>query len=117
MNQLLTISMVTEEALMVLVNQLGFAKKVSRDYDDQFAVRGAKIGNTINIRKPPKYTTSKGQALNVQDATETSVPLVLTEQAHVDLAFSSADFVLSIDDFQKRFIMPVLSRSPTRSTS
>lgn len=105
-NQLLTISMVTEEGLMILENDLGFALKCSRDYDDSFARKGAKIGNVINIRKPIRVLTSKGQALDVQDATETSVPLALTEQAHIDLAFSTFDLTLSIDDFAKRFLKP-----------
>src|SRR5258708_16667668 len=108
-NQLLTMSMVTEEALMVLENDLGFASHVTRGYDDQFAVKGAKIGDTLNIRIPPRYIVSEGQALDLQDATETSIPLVLSFQSHVDLAFSSADFTLRIDDFQKRFLKPGLA--------
>ena len=42
-NQLLTISKITNEALMVLENELTFTSEVSREYDDQFAVVGAKI--------------------------------------------------------------------------
>jgi hypothetical protein len=44
-NNLLTISMITNEALMVLENELTFSSEVDRNYDDQFAVTGAKIGN------------------------------------------------------------------------
>lgn len=108
-NQLITIEMVTEESLMVLENELGFAAHCTREWDDQFGVKGAKIGNTINIRKPPRYVVSVGQALDIQDATETTVPLVLTSQWHVDMAFTSADFTLSIDNFQKRFIKPAMA--------
>ena len=32
------------EALMVLENELTFTSEVNREYDDQFAVIGAKIG-------------------------------------------------------------------------
>jgi len=42
-NSLLTISMITNEALRVLTNQLVFTKAVSRQYDDKFAIEGAKI--------------------------------------------------------------------------
>lgn len=107
-NQLLTISEITNEALMVLENQLGFAKKISRNYDDQFAVRGAKIGSTINIRKPPRYMGRTGQGLAIEDAIETSVPLTLSTQRGVDIAFTSADLALNIDEFQKRFIRPAI---------
>ena len=50
-NNLLTISMITNEALMVLENSLTFTGRVDRNYDDQFAVIGAKIGNTVNVRR------------------------------------------------------------------
>jgi hypothetical protein len=109
-NTLLTISMITRESARVLVNNLGFAKKVNREYDDQFAVKGAKIGNTLNIRKPPRYIGRTGDALAIEDATETSVPLVLTTKFGVDLAFSVTDLVLSIDDFSKRFINPAVAK-------
>lgn len=35
---------------MVLENELVFTSEVNRDYDDQFAQSGAKIGNTVNVR-------------------------------------------------------------------
>jgi hypothetical protein len=42
-NQLLTISMITNEALRVLTNNLVFTRAVSRQYDSKFAIEGAKI--------------------------------------------------------------------------
>ena len=54
-NNLLTISKITNEALMVLENELTFTSEVDRNYDDQFAVVGAKIGNTVNVRKPGRF--------------------------------------------------------------
>jgi hypothetical protein len=105
-NTYLTIGMVTREALMVLVNNLAAAKNVNREYDEKFGVEGAKIGTVLNIRRPPRYLTALGQALVIEDATETSVPLVLNVQRHLGLAFSSVDLALNIDDFSKRFIRP-----------
>jgi hypothetical protein len=109
MNTYLTIGMVTNEALMVLVNNLAAVKRINRQYDDRFGVEGAKIGTVLNIRRPPRYLTAVGQALQIEDATETSVPLVLNTQRHLGLAFSSVDLALSIDDFSKRFIRPGLA--------
>ena len=42
-NQLLTISMITNEALRVLINNCVFARSINRQYDDRFAIEGAKI--------------------------------------------------------------------------
>jgi hypothetical protein len=101
--------MITREALMVLENNLTFTKYVRRDFDDEFGRSGAKIGLVLNIRKPPRYVGRVGQALQLEDATETSVPLVLNVQRGVDIVFSSQDLALSIDDFSKRFIEPAIA--------
>lgn len=108
-NTLLTISMITKEALRILENNLAFTKRVNRQYDEKFAIEGAKIGYTVNARKPVRYIVTTGQALQLQDATETSVPVTLTTQDHVDFQFSSADLALSVDDFSNRFLKPAVS--------
>lgn len=105
-NTLLTISKVTKETLRVLVNNLVFARHTNREYDPQFAKSGAKIGNTINVRMPIRYITNKGQALIIQDSTERSVPLTLSEQAQVGMSFSSVNLALDIDEYSDRFIAP-----------
>ena len=66
-NNLLTISKITNEALMVLENELTFTSEVDRNYDDQFAVTGAKIGATVNVRRPGRFIGTTGPALNVED--------------------------------------------------
>lgn len=101
--------MITREALRVLVNNLVFTGKVSREYEDQFAKTGAKIGTVLNIRKPPRFVRTDGQGLQLQDVTETSVPLVLTTQGQRSFTFSSQDLALSIDDFSKRFVKPAVA--------
>jgi hypothetical protein len=83
-NNLLTISMITNEALMVLENELTFTSRVDRNYDDQFALVGAKIGNTVNVRRPGRFIGTTGPALNVEDFNETSSPVTLSTQFHVD---------------------------------
>jgi hypothetical protein len=108
-NTLLTMSMITNEALRVLVNSLTFTKRVNRQYDSRFGVEGAKIGTTLNVRKPPRYVGRTGQAISIEDATETQVPVALTTQFGVDMSFSSADLALSIDDFSGRFIKPAIA--------
>jgi len=109
-NTLLTISMITREALRVLENNLKFFRGVRKDFDDSFGRTGAKIGTVLNIRKPPRYVGRRGQALQIEDATETFVPLALTTQYGCDLAFTSADLTLSIDDFADRFIKPAAAK-------
>lgn len=108
-NTLLTISMITREALRVLENQLTFTKQVNTNYDSYFAREGAKIGTSLNVRKPPRYVGRTGQAISIEDATEEQVTITLDTQFGVDITFSSEDLALSIDDFQERFISPAVA--------
>ena len=108
-NNLLTISMITNEALMVLENELTFSSEVERNYDDQFAVTGAKIGATLNVRKPGRFIGTTGPALNVEDFNETSVPVTLSTQFHVDTQFTSQDLALSLDMFSDRVLKPAVA--------
>jgi len=108
-NNLLTISKITNEALMVLENELTFTSEVDRNYDDQFAVVGAKIGNTVNVRRPGRFIGTTGPALNVEDFNETSVPVTLSTQFHVDTQFTTADLALSLDMFSDRVLKPAVA--------
>jgi hypothetical protein len=108
-NNLLTISMITNEALMVLENELVFSDAVTREYDDQFAVTGAKIGATLNVRRPARFIGTTGPALNVEDFNETSVPVTLTTQFHVDTQFTTQDLALSLDMFSDRVLKPAVA--------
>ena len=108
-NNLLTISKITNEALMVLENELTFTSEVDRNYDDQFAVVGAKIGATVNVRKPGRFIGTTGPALSVEDFNETSVPVTLSTQFHVDTQFTTADLALSLDMFSDRVLKPAVA--------
>lgn len=105
-NSLLTISTITKESLRQLKNNLVFTKGINRNYDDSFAIKGAKIGSVVNIRKPVRFTVTDGAALNLQDVTDQSVALTIDQQKHVGFQFSSKDMTLSIDEFSDRYIKP-----------
>lgn len=108
-NTLLTISKITNEALMVLENELTFTGQVDRNYDDQFAVVGGKIGATVNVRRPGRFIGTTGPALNVEDFNETSVPVTLSTQFHVDTQFTTQDLALSLDMFSDRVLKPAVA--------
>jgi hypothetical protein len=78
-------------------------------YDDSFAVVGAKIGSTLRIRLPNDFTVATGPALSVQDTAEQSTTLVLATQKHIDVAFSTADRTLSLDDYSRRVLAPMVN--------
>ena len=86
-----------------------FTSEVDRNYDDQFAVVGAKIGNTVNVRRPGRFIGTTGPALNVEDFNETSVPVTLSTQFHVDTQFTTQDLALSLDMFSDRVLKPAIA--------
>jgi len=75
------------------------------------AVVGGKIGNTVNVRKPGRFIGTTGPALNVEDFNETSVPVTLSTQFHVDTQFTTQDLALSLDMFSDRVLKPAVNSS------
>jgi len=108
-NTILTPTAVTREALRVLHQKLNFVGTIERQYDDQFAKTGAKIGDSLKIRLPNQYTVRTGAALVAQDTTETSTTLQIATQKGVDLNFTSVDLTLSLDDFTGRILEPAMA--------
>ncbi len=108
-NTLLDISKITNEALMVLENELTFTSEVDRTYDDQFAVVGAKIGATVNVRRPGRFIGAAGPALTIEDLNETSIPVTLTTQWQVATQFTTQDLALALDMFSDRVLKPKVS--------
>jgi hypothetical protein len=110
-------SYITNEALVVLENELVIANRVERQYSAEFAQTGAKIGNTCNVRRPPRYKGTYGPPLNVEDTNETYIPVSLNYQFHVDIQFTTQDLALSMDMFKKRVLKPQIATVANRIDS
>src|SRR6478736_9938454 len=108
-NTILTPTAVTREALRILHQKLNFVGSINRQYDDSFAKSGAKIGDTLKIRMPNRYTVRTGKTIATQDTQEESQNLTVATQKGVDTNFSSADLTLSLDDFSKRILEPAMA--------
>ena len=109
-NSLLTIDMITRKALEILENELVVTRTVNRQYDDSFAVEGAKIGSTLRIRKPDRALVTDGAALQVQDDNEQYTTLTVSSQKHIGVNFTSAELTLQLDDFADRVLKPRISQ-------
>lgn len=95
--------------LLMVQTGLGLTTPVEHKDDDKFAISGAKIGTTLNIRKPPRFVGRLGDNLATENVTETQVPLVLDTLFGVDVEFSSIDRTLSLDDYSRRILKPQLA--------
>jgi hypothetical protein len=109
-NSLLTIDMITRKALEILENNLVLTRTVNRQYDDSFAVEGAKIGSTLRIRLPDRALVTDGAALQVQDDNEQFTTLTVSSQKHIGVNFTSAELTMQLDDFAERVLKPRISQ-------
>jgi hypothetical protein len=109
-NSILTIDMITRKALEILENNLVLTRNVNRQYDDSFAVEGAKIGSTLRIRLPDRALVTDGAALQVQDDNEQFTTLTVANQKHIGVNFTTAELTMQLDDFAERVLKPRISQ-------
>jgi hypothetical protein len=108
-NNLLTISMITREAIELFVNSNMFIRNIDKQYDAEFGKANAKIGSQLRIRLPNDYTVRHGPAISLQDTSEQQTVLTMATQDGVDVNFTSADLLLSLDDFSERILLPMMN--------
>lgn len=99
---LLTPSIITKESLVILENNLVAANRVNRKFENQFV----KIGSSLTIRKPNRFTVASGAGLQVQNIAEPSVSITINSQKHVDFQFTSQDLTLTVEEFSERYLKP-----------
>lgn len=103
-NVLATTGVVAKEALAILENMLTFSGMVNRDWEDEFTSnmsRGYAPGQTINIKKPPRYTYREGRIASPQGTVESTIPLTLA-QGGCDLQFTGAERTLSLSKLEDK---------------
>ncbi len=103
-NVLATTSVVAKSSLAILENMLNFGKNVNRDWEDEFTSnmsRGYAPGQTINIKRPPRYQYRTGRVANPQATVESTIPLTL-QQGGCDLQFTSAERTLSLTKLEDK---------------
>jgi hypothetical protein len=109
-NALLTIDMITREAVRLFRNSNWFLRTIGRQYDSEFGRSGAKIGQQLRIRLPNDYVLRTGPTAVPQGTNEQMTTLVLATQMGVDVSFSSADRALSLDDYSQRILAPAVNK-------
>lgn len=111
---LLTIDMITNEAVMILHQKLNMISNLTIGYDKSFGKKGAKIGDTLRIKLPMEYDVVDGPVIDTDndqtDSLQRAVVLPVTSQKVVPMAFTSADYTMDINDFTGEHIEPAMSR-------
>lgn len=97
-NQYINPSWVAKECLRSLKNNCVMARSVNTQYSSEFKQNGYKVGSTINVRKPPKYTVRRGLAAAMQDTTFTYTPVTINQPIGVDLPFDIMAMATNVSD-------------------
>lgn len=105
-NKFLTPDVIAREALMQLRNNAVMASLVHRDYSDEFV---GKVGDTITVRTPASFEAKEfAGSIEVQDATEEGIAVVMDKHLDVSFSVTSAQMALSIEDFSKQLLIPAM---------
>ena len=99
---------ISENILDVLHNNAKTPSRVNRDYDSPFNKKGAKIGDTYNVRLPmyAKYRT--GNVASPSPYGDTFVPVTLL-QGGADILLTSEQLTLNVDDFNRNVVKPLMA--------
>lgn len=109
-NVLATTSVVGKTSLAILENMLGFSAGVNREWEQEFEgnmSRGYAPGQTINIKRPPRYTYRAGRVSVPQATVESTIPLTLS-QGGCDLSFTSLERTLSLTKLEDKIAAAIV---------
>lgn len=109
-NTFLNNTIITNEALMVAKSQVGeLSKRMNVGYAEDFAQKGHKLGDTLNVRLPLNYTVTDGETMTPQDTTEPSVAIQVSSQKNIGMQFGDQERTLKLDNFRERYIEPAVT--------
>lgn len=103
-NALITPEIIAKEALVQLENNLVMGNNVHREYKKEFV----KVGDTVSIRRPVKFTTTDGATLDKQDVEEGKTSITINQRKHVGWEFSTQDLTLTVEEYSERYIKPAM---------
>ncbi len=103
-NQTLYRQEITFATLEVLENNTKILPNFYRDLEQEFGKKGAKIGDTIYVRKPPRAIGCDGAAYQPEPMVDTQVPITINQQSGVHFEFSTQEKFLNIDDMKNRYL-------------
>ena len=111
-NNFLSPSLIAGTALALLRREVVLPATVYRDARN--GAGDAKIGNTINVRKPATAVAREysdalrtaGTPIVVDDLAETSIPVVIDKHIYHAAAVTDEDLTLKIEDFAAQVLAP-----------
>ena len=104
-NTFLTCQEIARAALPLLHDNLVFPALTYKDYSGEFQAKG----DTIQVRKPAKFTANEfTDTISAQNTTEGSVLVKLDKIADVSTVLTAKEMALNIEDFTAQVIQPAM---------
>ncbi|MBF6333329.1 P22 phage major capsid protein family protein [Nocardia transvalensis] len=108
-NKFLTPDVLARRSLANLYELTVMLPLVYRDISSDFGPQ--KVGNTVNVKSPPRFeakTFDRTRGIEIQDATEKKIPVVLDTIADVSVEVTTEELTLDIDDFDEQVLRPAM---------
>lgn len=109
-NALLTPNIILREIYAIMHQSSNFISNTNRQYDSRFANKGAQIGQTLDVRLPPKYTVRTGNIMSQQNLVERKVTLPIATVKGIDLNFGQQELTFSIEMFSENILKPAITQ-------
>ena len=113
-NSFLTPDVIAREALLILEQNIVAPQMMETSATADFT--GAKVGDTIRIRRPAFFgvgeferVSNANNTITIQDAVENSVNLQIEKHFDVSFEVSSKELAFAVDDFNERLLKPAMS--------
>lgn len=107
-NYLAVTQMVANMTLAMLKNNMVVLPLANRQFDDEFAKKGMKIGDSVSVRLPLQFQGSRGPNLNVEGMQAPLVNVKISTQYVVGMEYSSYEQLLSLDFLKERAVNPAM---------
>lgn len=106
-NAILNTSLVLNEGISILENELVAGAMVHADYSDEFQ----NVGSTVNIRRPAQYTVQRDNldiTSGIQDIEQATIPVTLDKTATIAIKLTAKERTLSFDRFSEDILKPAM---------
>jgi len=101
--------MITAEAVRLFKNSNLFVMNMDTQYSNEFAVDGAKIGDTLRIRLPSDFIVTNGPAMQLQDNIQQFTRLSVSTQLNVATPYTTHERTMSIDNWNELTGAPMIN--------
>ncbi len=111
-NSLITAQWVARKALVLMHAKSNFTGRSNRDYQSLLPgpIQGVILGQQLSIRLPFQYVGRTGPTMNAQASVQRYAQLSVSNQAGVDINFTSVERAMLLNNFEEQVLEPAMAK-------